>query len=467
MPRLRRSLQSVWLWMALSLALYGVLPLRFPLLPNYNVVPLADVRTFTPSLLDGLAYALLVALLYLFYLLAYRAARQTGLRLAHILGVTLLLALPLLLVYPINANDVFRYFIRGRVMTVYGQNPLAVAPAAFPDDPYLPLAGEWAGESSPYGPLWELAAAGVTLLSGQNLLAALLLFKALAVGAHLGIAVFIWRQQPAGEAQVGRTLLWAWNPALLLIFAVDAHNDALMLLWLMWGAALLQQRRPLAGLLVALLGPLTKLAALLALPFLFLETWRRQAEPGEKRRLLLGSVLGGLSLAALAFLPFGSPLDLLARLLREASDVPGFSPLAALWLVADRSGVRLDIDLLGRAGLILLVAFYLWLLWLTWRGRPAARSSADAFAGYLFTALAFRIWYTAWLFPWLLLERSPGRRLVAGLAMLLAAQLSVVVYGHVRVFALQSDHMVAHVIGVLLVFGLPLLLAAAARPGRR
>lgn len=467
MPTLRRPLQSVWLWIALSLALYGLLPLRFPLLPNYSAVPLADVRTFTPTLGEGLLYALLVALLYAFYLLAYRAARRASLRLVQILGVALLLGLPLLLVYPINANDVFRYFIRGRVMTVYGENPLAVAPATFADDPYLPLAGEWADESSPYGPVWELAAAGITVLSGQNLLAALLLFKALALAAHLGSAALIWRQQPAGEEQAARTVLWAWNPALLLIFAVDAHNDALMLLWLLWGAALLQQRRPVAGLLVALLGPLTKLSALLALPFLFLETWREQAGPGERRRLLLRAGVGGLLLATLAFLPFGSPLHLLARLTREASDAPGFSPLAALWLVAERNGVALDIDWLGWVGMTFFAALTLWLLWATWRGRPAVRSSADAFGGYLLTALAFRIWYTAWVFPWLLLERRPGGRLVAGLALLLGAQLSVVVYGHVRVFLFDYEHAEAHVIGVLLVFALPLALGAAARAGRR
>jgi len=466
MPTLRRLLHSVWLWILLSLALYLLLPLIFPLLPNYNAVPLADVLTFTPTLLKGLGYALLVALLYLFYLLAYHTARRAGLRLVHILGVSLLLALPLLFVYPINANDIFRYFIRGRLMTVYDENPLAVAPRAFPDDPYLPLAGEWADESSPYGPVWELTAAGVTVLSGQNLLAALLLFKGLALAAHLGSAVFIWRQQPAGRDRAGRTVLWAWNPALLFIFAVDAHNDALMLLWLLWGVDLLRRRRPIAGLLVALLGPLTKLIGLLALPFLFLETWRGQTDSGARRRLLLGTGAGGFLLAALAFLPFGSPVDLVVRLLREASEAPGFSPLTALWLVAARNGVMLDIDVLGAAGIVALAALYIWLLWVTWRGRPAVRSIGDAFAGYLAAALAFRIWYTAWLFPWLLLENRPRRRLVAGLALLLAAQLSVVVYGHVRVFLFDYEHAEAHVTGVLLVFALPLLLGVA-RPGRR
>jgi alpha-1,6-mannosyltransferase len=459
MSTIRRPLLSVWVWIALSLLLHGLLAVRFSLLPNYDVAPPVDVRSFTPSLRGGLGYALVVASLYLFYLLACRAARSRTLSLAQILGVTLLLALPLLFVYPINANDLFRYFIRARITTLYGENPLAVAPDAFPGDPYLPLAGEWADESSPYGPVWELAAAGITLLSGQNLLVALLLFKGLALAAHLGCAAVVWRQTSVDQ-RVSRTALWAWNPALLLIFVVDAHNDGLMLLWLLWGAHLVRTR-PVAGLLVALLGPLTKLIGLLALPFLFLETWRRQADSAARRRLLAGTVAGGLLLATLSFLPFGSPLPLVTRLLREASEAPGFSPLTVIWLVAERNELALDIELLGLIGIGLFVALYAWLLRVTWQGRPAVSAIAGAFGGYLLTALAFRIWYTAWVFPWLLLEQRPGRRLAGGLALLLAAQLSVVVYGHVRVFLLDYEQAEAHVIGVLLVFGLPLLVAAA------
>jgi alpha-1,6-mannosyltransferase len=454
------------LWLGLSFLLYCLLPLVFPLLTHYDQVPAADIRTFAPSLTEGLVYGLGVVLLYFFYLRAYQAGRSRALSLTAILGITLLLALPALLAYPINANDVFRYYVRARLTTVYGVSPLEVAPAAFAADPYVPLAGEWAGETSPYGPLWELVAAGIAAASGENLLTALLAFKVLALAAHLGSAALIWRQQPDTTLKVERTLLWAWNPALLLMFAMDGHNDSLMLFLLLLGTSLLR-RKPLAGILVALLGPLIKLIGLLPLPFLFLQAWQLQPDRKARQRLLLGTVVGGVLLVYLTFVPFGSPLTLLQRLASEASDSAGFSPSVALWLLLDHVGQAPAVESLELVSMALFMALAGWLLWRTWQGRNALRGAADIFFAYLVTALTFRIWYTVWPFPWLLLERRPGPRLVGGLALLLTAQLSVVVYGHVRVYLLGMEQRPAHVIGVLLVFALPLAAGVVAARRQR
>jgi hypothetical protein len=108
-----------------------------------------------------------------------------------------------------------------------------------------------------------------------------------------------------------------------------------------------------------------------------------------------------------------------------------------------------------------------WLLWRTWQGRSPLRSTADIFAVYILQALSFRIWYAAWPFPWLLLddveeEKGNGRfsyRLRVGLWFLLTSQLSVLIYGHLRLYAFGGSQMAAHLVGVPFTFGLPFLLA--------
>ena len=176
-PAARLGLWAVLLGSAL---LYGLMALWFPLAPNVGRVPAADIRTFAPTLAGGLAYALLLIALFALLVVAFRRAEAGGVGrrpLPVILGGGLLLALPLLLAYPINATDVYRYVIRGRVAAVYGQSPYVAPPSDFPTDPFLPLAGEWAGETSPYGPLWEIVAAGTAAVAGDNLLLGVLLFK--------------------------------------------------------------------------------------------------------------------------------------------------------------------------------------------------------------------------------------------------------------------------------------------------
>jgi hypothetical protein len=231
-----------------------------------------------------------------------------------------------------------------------------------------------------------------------------------------------------------------------------------MLFWLLLGFYLMERRGwHSAGFLTMVLAPLTKMIGLLPLPFFFLSAWRRLPTVVARLRFLVVSALGSLALAGAFFLPFGSPLDLAYRLLRESSGAAGFSPATLLLLLARRMGFPIAIETVAAASLLLFTLLSLILLWLTWRGRSPLRGVADVFMSYLVTALTFRIWYTTWPFPWLLIERRSGGRLAAGLGFLLAAQLSVVIYGHVRAYLLAGDHLLAHLIGISLVFLLPFL----------
>ena len=464
-PPLRKRV-SLWHLLLLSFAGYALLAVLFPLIPHYRQVPLVDVRSFLPSLTGGLAYAALFSGQYGLYALIYQRVARRPLPLRTILLITVLFAAPLLLTYPINATDVFRYFVRARVTIVHGESPLAVPPSAFPEDPYLPLAGSWATETSPYGPVWELVAGGIAMLSSQNLLLALLLFKGMGLLSHLGSAALIWHSQENGAraGRAARTVLWAWNPAVLYMFVADGHNDALMILWLLLGFWLVERRkRPVAGVVALALAPLTKPIGLLPIPFFLLSAWRRLPDAGRRWRFLLAAGTGSLALAALAFLPFGSPIDVASRLLREVAISGGFSPATLFWFFSHRVGSGISGPRLGGIGVLLFTLLALSLLWRGWRGRSALRGAADVFLSYLVTSITFRIWYTIWAFPWLLLDRNGRWRLAFGLSFLFTAQLSVVIYGHVRVHLLDESMFQAHLLGVPFTFGLPLVLALVVR----
>jgi hypothetical protein len=426
---------------------------------------------------QGLLYALGFIALYWLY---GQALRHRPPRLLLILGTAVLFALPLLFTFPFNATDIYRYFIRGRISSLYGQNPFTDPPDAFPQDPFRPLAGEWSSETSPYGPLWELMAAAVTALAPNNLYLGLILFKIGGLAGHLLIALLLWRL--AGGETAGRraALLWAWNPALLLTFVADAHNDSFMLFWLLlglWAGQYRSQERPSASRLafsftVMSLAALTKPIGLLALPFFFLALWQKLPGSKDRLRFLLLSSTGVLAALALAFLPFGSPLALVERLAQEAGRGGGFSLTTLLLLLNQRLSLGLSWDVLTNGTRLLAGLILLWLLRQTWHGRSPLSAAADIFTLYIFQALNFRIWYSVWAIPWLILERGEGQeakgenapRLYASILFLLTTQLSVLIYGHLRVYALGGDHFPAHLIGIPFTFGLPLLFARKRKP---
>ena len=59
----------------LSFLGYLLLALWLPLLPNYNLAPLADIRKLAPSTQEALAYASLLIMLFLGLGLAHRRDR--------------------------------------------------------------------------------------------------------------------------------------------------------------------------------------------------------------------------------------------------------------------------------------------------------------------------------------------------------------------------------------------------------
>ncbi|UCG22635.1 MAG: hypothetical protein JSW55_10655 [Chloroflexota bacterium] len=469
-PLQRHRIHLLLLLLAgLSLCGYIALRLWFPLGPFFDRFPSPDVRTLAPTLGEAAAYALLLGGLYLLYLVAYSLVQRldSGLSIVPVLFAAALFCLPLLSTFPVNATDVYRYFIRGRITSVHGQNPFLVPVADLDEEPFALLAGEWANETSPYGPIWELTAGAATRAMPDDLAVGLVTFKGIAALAFLACGLLIWlaMADAAPARRSALTLLWVWNPALLLIFAMDGHNDSLMLLWLLLGWWLMVRGQTQIGLLVMLLAPLTKPIGLLPLPFFFLAGWRHLPDRQARLRYLLLTGIGALVLLWLAFLPFGSPLDLAQRLLGEATSGGGFTPLALFVLEAREAGLDPPVPTIISVLSVMFLFFAIVLLWLTWRGRSSLRAAADVFAVYIVQAFRFRIWYAAWPFPWLVLERGRAAdadsaskgRLAAGLIFLLTSQLSVLVYGQIRSELLGNSHLRAHRAGIAFTFLLPLL----------
>ena len=145
-----------------------------------------------------------------------------------IFGVTLLFQPKLF------SDDVFTYIFSGRILVVYGADPLNTAPYQYASDPYL----QWvlSGRSAPniYGPLW-LCVSSLLVSFRANPAVTLLLFKGLALLAHLLNSLLVWAilSRVAPSRRFLGTLLYAWNPLAVIELTGSGHSEGLLMLVLL------------------------------------------------------------------------------------------------------------------------------------------------------------------------------------------------------------------------------------------
>src|SRR5258708_5650999 len=161
-------------------------------------------------LLAGILYIVAVCLVERFRL--GRAAMMV------ILAGTVLFRLALLPATPSLSDDVYRYQFDGRVQRAH-LNPYLAVPSSpelswllNPDNPEPP------GIDTPtiYPPLSELVYRTIETVAEYKLVSTIL---------DLGCVGLLWLLLAAMQLPLHRVLAYAWNPAVLLSFAMSGHFD--------------------------------------------------------------------------------------------------------------------------------------------------------------------------------------------------------------------------------------------------
>jgi alpha-1,6-mannosyltransferase len=449
---------------ALSGAIYlFVFVLPFPLARYYDTIPPVDYAKLTgQALWPGIVYAVSLTLLFAFYGAALYLAWDANGRWV-VLGGAALFSLGLATIYPVFAIDLFIYALRSRILVLHGANPFLFPPQAFPADPWMPLAGEWAGLTSPYGPLWEGLAALPAWLAGDNFLAHLWGLKALGLASYwfvLGL-VYLLAGRVSPRRRWWAVLACAWNPLLLLEIAGNGHNDLWLAVFVLPAFySMLAGRRRMAFLALAA-SVLVKFTSALLLPLFLLFAARQESS----RRGQVLAVLEGLALVivvvVLAFAPVWPGWEHFG--VQKMSDAATRSPMALAVLLLRAAGVgsALSFQLARYCALALLGLACLWVLYKVRCTYPGAPPEAEGllWAGFMtlfffliIAAQHFHAWYLAWLVPLAALSR---REMVACVVFCWSALVIMPIYEVVR--PRYMSLLGAYLIGVPLAFGLPLL----------
>ncbi|GAA4535257.1 polyprenol phosphomannose-dependent alpha 1,6 mannosyltransferase MptB [Mycobacterium paraffinicum] len=345
----------------------------------------------------------------------------------------LLWTLPLLIAPPMYSKDVYSYLAQSQI-SLEGLDPYRVGPASGLGLSHvftLSVPTLWRETPAPYGPLFLWIGRGISAVTGENIVAAVLCHRLVEL---IGVGLIVWATprlaRRCGVAEVSALWLGAANPLLIMHLVAGVHNEALMLGLMLAGAefalrGLDSTRSPrllpaswrpgpdweplgmlVAGAVLITLSSQVKLPSLLALGFVTMALAYRCG--GNLRALLLaGGAMTTLSLAVMAAVGWASGLGFgWIYTLGTANVVRSWmSPPTLLALGTGQVGILLGfgdhttavLGLTRAIGVLIITVMVGWLLVAVFRGRLHPIGGLGVALGV--TVLLFPVvqpWYLLW-----------------------------------------------------------------------
>ena len=342
--------------------------------------------------LEGAVYGVLLYLAFVVYLGVLATARLLRARAVWIAVGALVVLFAL--AGPLLSLDVFSYITYARLGAEHGLNPYDSAPADIPADPAGSRVDDWRFAVSVYGPAFTLATYPLGLVGVSE---ALWILKGLSAVAVLAICALVARVAAVrGVRPVTAVAFVGLNEPFHVHVVGGAHNDALMTLGVVAGAAAaLAGREALAG-VAFVTAAAVKVTGAVSAPFAFI---------GSQRRSTL--VTGGLAAAAVlgiaTLVAFGP----------EAAEALGLAggnqAKTSYWSVPSTVAriTGLGVDPVRFAFLAGFAALVVWLLVWTSRGGDWVRAAGWAVFGLLIATAWLVPWYVVWVLPLAAVSRDP------------------------------------------------------------
>jgi alpha-1,6-mannosyltransferase len=361
----------------------------------------------------------------------------------------LLWMLPLLIAPPMYSKDVYSYLAQSQIARI-GLDPYRVGPATGLGLDHvftLSVPSLWRETPAPYGPLFLWIGRGISELTGENIVAAVLCHRLVVL---VGVGLIVWATprlaRRCGVAEVSALWLGAANPLLLMHLVAGIHNEALMLGLMLTGTEFalrgIDSDRPLvprgwhwspgraewsplamlmAGTVLITMSSQVKLPSLLALGFVAMALARRWG--GNLEGFIAASgLLTTVSVGVMAIIGWASGLGFgWIYTLGTANVVRSWmSPPTLLALGTGQVGILLGLgdhttavlSLTRAIGVLIITVTVTWLLLAVLRGRLHPVGGLGVALGA--TVLLFPVvqpWYLLWaIIPLAAWATRPGFR---------------------------------------------------------
>ena len=160
---------------------------------------------------------------------------------------TLLIGCLYVLIPVVTSPDLFSYIAYARMGVLHNLNPLTAIPTAIQSDPVYKYIF-WVDQPSAYGPTWAIFTSlmqwVLVVFRNTYIMPMVVALRITGLVMHLISTRLVWlisgqfqqlNGQPAlaTRQRIRATLAFAWNPLLLLEACVNAHNDAMLVVFVL------------------------------------------------------------------------------------------------------------------------------------------------------------------------------------------------------------------------------------------
>lgn len=170
------------------------------------------------------------------------------------------------------ANDLLIYFFHAKMFVSSGLLPYLHLPLELSSDPAFTYVTTWSRQFFNYGPLWY----GISLLGPvlvTNIIWSGFVYKGVSLVFYLASLFFLYLLTDKNKKIV---FLSALNPAILYWGITGAHNDIVLLFFIISSLYLFSKENYLLSFIILALGALIKYAAFLFLPAYCIFLWKKR-----------------------------------------------------------------------------------------------------------------------------------------------------------------------------------------------
>lgn len=392
--------------------------------PYFQFLYDAQVNRGTQTLL----YLLLLAILSGLYFTIIQKRKEIFPNTKKMFLFIAIIAIVFIAVLPFTCSDVFYYLGIGRLDSTYHQNPYYTTIKEFVEQSdnsqYLQTdtvlaqgyQNDWANSTVVYGPIWTLICKIVAGLSLGNIDIALLLFKVVNIGIHLGNCYLIYK---IAHKKIF-LLIYGLNPFILIEGIACVHNDMFVAFFILLAMYFLRQKKNIVLTVVSLsLATAIKYFAILLLPFVIIYHFREEKPLKRLGRCIQYGLLF-LIVLAIPYLFFVRDGQVLSGLFIQQEKVAKsfylflkeyFEPTL---LVSDVSQFLLQA--------FVIVYFFTCIILLNKRTiklREEMKKANYFIMVFLFLLITnFQPWYIIWLFPLLVWQRAENIRWIPQIALM-------------------------------------------------